>query len=585
LRGWVRQKGGVGKLAGLMVWLAGELLILLVICSLGPGSLVVRRLRWTPLEKLCGAFGASFALTYLAGFALFCVNAPAWGYWCVTAIFLGMGVAAAGQWKVWLGRKQTRSALLALVAVLAWEFMHLAMVRNYDGGAWGGDWIEHYQRTLIFMHELPVRGVIMGTYILPARPPMMNVMAAFYMRQTGGDSFEAFSLIFLFLNGWAVLACCLLLRLFARRWIRCVPALVVLFMLNPSIVENATLTVTKAFAAGLAVLGVAFYVRWLQRGGRSRLVAAGASLAAGILVHYSACGFALAVALHFAISRRARLADWAAVSGVGVLLLAGWFIWSCEIFGAKGTFLSNTTVTFSAPQSPAKNIEKVAYNCFTSIVPLSIRQVGWNVAALKNWGEVRDYYFLMTQQTLPTMIGIAGGCVVLLLLARRLSRRGAQRGFWIFYILFGFLVGIAVNGEWQLAGDAHVTLQSMGMMGVTFLAASLPELSTWLFGLVVGGCALDYALGVLLQFDRESYVYPTLRQPDGTLAFLKDPTLGTYGFSEYVAKTMDGYTFWGDHCAAASTFLELASAGIAVGAMVWLVRWRKRVASNRSANL
>ena len=44
-------------------------------------------------------------------------------------------------------------------------------------------------------------------------------------------------------------------------------ALAILFMLNPTIVQNVTFTWTKAMTAGLVVLGVCLYVRGLRRGG------------------------------------------------------------------------------------------------------------------------------------------------------------------------------------------------------------------------------------------------------------------------------------------------------------------------------
>ena len=40
-------------------------LVLLVVCGFAPGFFFIRRLRWSPMEKLCGSIGASFALLYL----------------------------------------------------------------------------------------------------------------------------------------------------------------------------------------------------------------------------------------------------------------------------------------------------------------------------------------------------------------------------------------------------------------------------------------------------------------------------------------------------------------------------------------
>src|SRR5204863_609076 len=50
--------------------------LLLTVCTAGPGLLIVGRLRWGPMEKLCCAVAASGIVVYLASFALFVFDAP-----------------------------------------------------------------------------------------------------------------------------------------------------------------------------------------------------------------------------------------------------------------------------------------------------------------------------------------------------------------------------------------------------------------------------------------------------------------------------------------------------------------------------
>ena len=40
----------------------GLLLLLLPVCSFAPGFFFVRKLQWSPLEKLCGSLGLSLIL-------------------------------------------------------------------------------------------------------------------------------------------------------------------------------------------------------------------------------------------------------------------------------------------------------------------------------------------------------------------------------------------------------------------------------------------------------------------------------------------------------------------------------------------
>ena len=306
--------------------------------------------------------------------------------------------------------------MLAFAGLFAWYFLHLAMARHFGGGGWGGDWHEHFDRTRYFLHEVPNDFKYVGWYLLPARPPMMNVIASFYCRQVG-MSFEAFSLVFLFLNAFAFLPCCLLLGRMGRGSAKKLGVMVILFMLNPSIVQNATFTWTKAMCAGFVVLGVCFYLRWLDGKGRSWLIAAELTMAAAILIHYSAVPYALILAVHGAwvIWRTRRgLADAIAGLGPAVALLGSWFVWSIAVFGNAVTFGSNTVVAWTTDQTVTDRITKAFYNYFTNLVPFPLHPapVLW-FQPIQTWADVRDYYFMMSQRTLPMMMGCTAGFIVI----------------------------------------------------------------------------------------------------------------------------------------------------------------------------
>jgi hypothetical protein len=125
-----------------------------------------------------------------------------------------------------------------------------------------------------------------------------------------------------------------------------------------------------------------------------------------------------------------------------------------------------------------------------------------------------------------------------------------------------------------------VTLQPLALMGVTLVAAWLPTFRPLIFRLVLAGLAVDYAFGILLEFDRESYIYPTTLNAAGQTIMLPDPTLGGTGAQEYLEKLWAGYTFWGDHMAGFSTTLELLSLAGAVCAVWFLARRSTRLPLN-----
>src|ERR1019366_9442740 len=105
---------------------------------------------------------------------------------------------------------RVRRAVSGQAFLLLWAMVMLAMIRHYSGLGWGGDWLEHFQRSLFFLHRFPANTPILGGYELPARPPMMNVLAAFFLAQTQ-DRFALFQMASAFFNVLVFLPCCLML--------------------------------------------------------------------------------------------------------------------------------------------------------------------------------------------------------------------------------------------------------------------------------------------------------------------------------------------------------------------------------------
>jgi hypothetical protein len=553
-----------------IAWLALKVSLLTAICSIGPGLLIVRLLhhRCSPLECLCAVPAASFVVTYLVSFGLFLIDAPPAAYWTASAAFALMGLAGWRTARLLWRRRVSRAALSAMAMVLIWELLHLAMVRHYNGGDWAVDWAEQFQRTAFFLHEHAADFAFVGEYALPARPPMMNLLAAFICRQSG-FRFESFSLAYVGLNSWTFLPCCLLLRRLAPRGRRLIPLLLALFMLNPSIMQNATLTTTKAFTAGWVVLGVCFYLR-------GRVVPAAGALAAGMLSHYSAGPFAAAIAIFELASvwrGRRNAGTLLAAAVVFVVLLATWLVWSGAVYGWHVTLLSNTTATGAAGRSAAQTLRVVLNNLFTSLIPHPLRPVAENpYVPIDNWGTLRDYYFMMCQTSLPTMIGLAGGAIAAAAIIGMFffRQKSVDRSFWRFFLPFTYVVGIAVCPDPAPFGCAQVTLQALALMGVTLVAAMLPRLKAWAIACLLAGLITDYWLGIFLHFDRQARIYPAMRLPDGRMILFPDPSLGRGGFADYQYKIANKLVFWGDHLAAIEPWLQTLSAVAAAGVIYFL---------------
>ena len=470
------------------------LLLLMGICCFLPGYLVVRNLRWSATEKICGSIAASLIILYLASLLIYILRLPQWSYWICSA---GCAVIVLVVWRELWRRIRipgVRRLLAGYAFLFVWTFTLLLFVRTYSGGGWGGDWLEHFHRSLFFLDHLPLETSFVGLYILPARPPMMNLLAAFFLAHTG-DSFENFSVVCLVLNLLLYFPCALMLTAFVRRGSRRLPLLVGLLACSPIVMQNATYTWTKSLCTFYVIFGLWLYLAGLRKNDSVRIVAAFIALAAGMLVHYSAAPYLLFAAGHLVFQRRWRAT---LVAGTCAAILFGtWLAWSVAHYGPRKTFGSNTTVTTSQ-QIGDSNARKVLLNLRDTIVPHPLRDLPIN-RDQREAGYVRDYFFLMYQTNLIVAMGIAGGFAILILFAR------SRDVFWWTLVPVAVLLGIGVVGERDLAGSAHLTLQPLIVLGLTLLAARFFTLGPLARALIVIGCVADLTLGVFLQHDLENY--------------------------------------------------------------------------------
>ncbi|PYS37655.1 MAG: hypothetical protein DMG14_20495 [Acidobacteria bacterium] len=487
------------------------LLGLLIVCCFAPGFFFVRRLRLSPIEKLCASIGLSLILLYLDTWIVYLAAAGSSGtrmprapFALSSAACVVLGVLAWKDLFRFVRLFRVKRALLGYGFLLLWTLVILAMIRVYSGGPWSGDWQEHFQRTLFFLQRLPATTMFAGVYQLPARPPLMNVLAAYFLAQTQ-DRFELFQILFTFLNLLIFLPCCLLLpALGGVRRPRILP-LVLLFALNPVVMQNATYSWTRGLTAFFVVLGIAFYLRAWRKNDGLRMVAAFVSLAAGILVHYSAGPYVLFLTFHYLLwvfwRRPHKWKELAAIGTTSTVLLATWFAWAVVVYG-EAALLSNTTIT-STQRYQGSNIAKVAANLFDSIVPVLVRDRSlMNTFEQPNSiGRVRDVAFVSYQMNLVFAMGIIGGPVVLWLLFRRVRRRSPrhrlERLFWLALVLFSTVIGVAVVGERDPLGVAHGTLLPLEVTGLTLLATVIYRRRR-LTNLILAGCVVDFSLGVFL---------------------------------------------------------------------------------------
>ncbi|HWB53601.1 MAG TPA: hypothetical protein VG722_05390, partial [Tepidisphaeraceae bacterium] len=488
-----------------------------------------------------------------------------WAYVCsaLSAVALAVSIPDLRRMSA---NHAVRRALCALALLAIWMLLLLALVRNYSGGMWSGDWVEHFDRTQFFLHRENTGHLFIGLYQLPARPPMMNLLAAFFLAQVG-KGFPAFELCFGILNLIAFLPAMLLMNRLAPRGMRGFWFFIIALISSPFFAENVTYTWTKLFCAFYVLLGIALYLR-------RRPVLAFVMLAAGCLVHYSAGTFTLFLAGHYLwnfFRNRPRWRQLLAIIVLSLGLLGTWFGWSIQRYGVRATFAANTSVTDTSKFTPAQNSLKILKNIYDTVVPPIFRiDPRWhNQSAL---GFLRDAAFFYYQQNILFMIGSVGAVVAVSILFRvALQRRTPEKRFWFGLLAFCIPVAIATVGEYEPLGLAHAVLQPIALIGIAMVAAWIPRLPRWILIFLTTGWAFDFALGVWLQFYLENFSFTSISGPGGTHFWSMPVKLLAIAAENFGEKQTFHLKFIGDYCSSASTALLIVLA--IVEAISLLLLW------------
>jgi hypothetical protein len=489
------------------------LIVLLVpICSFAPGFFLVRRLRWDPLEKVTASLGLSLVFLYLAALGIYAAHLPWKVTWVVTAACVAAAVATRNDIVRLFRNRGVRRCLAWFGVLFGFNLLMLSVVRHYVGGYWWGDWAEHYERALYFLDFGPKDHRFIGIYLLPARPPLMNLVCSFFLAQVG-RGFEAFQFVNTFMNLLMFLPCVLLARWMAPRGARYVGLIATLFALNPMFVENAEFTWTKAAVSFYVALGLALYLAAWRKKDPVRMGAAFFSLAAGCLLHYSAGPFAVLLALHYLVfvfpHRPQRWRELASIVLPSAALLATWFSLAIARYGLADTVLSNTTAQESGRLTFTENLSKIALNIFDTLVPSAIRDQPGPAHNSDTLRRLVDGAFYFYQVNLPFAIGSVAWLVALVLFALAVWPRpgGLSRGdrvFWMILVVGSIVLGIATHGARDHFGVAHIGLQPFVAIAVTFVAAKLPRVPRMLRGVILTGLALDFIMGVAIHLYMES---------------------------------------------------------------------------------
>jgi 4-amino-4-deoxy-L-arabinose transferase-like glycosyltransferase len=477
-------------------------------------------------ESVVAGAALSLIAAWGIAWAIFISGAPLWGYVLLPAC-AAVGIAltsaslrgAAGM----VRDPGARDLILGQVIVTGWCVGWLSFVRSHSGGAWTGDSYEHWERAHFFLREWPAYRLFIDQFEMPARPPLANVLTAAFMQLTRTD-YAHYQLISTVLCSLAYLPVGLLAGRFGGRTAARIA--VVLMMLNPLFLQNATYPWTKLLAVFFILTGLYFFLRVRDRdeaSGRAAVVCA-LCLAGAVVTHYSAGPYVATLAVPWLVMgwERGWRSPFPAMTVTAVLagacVLAPWFAWSVAEYGWGGTFLSNSSIT-TLGKWQGSHLVKIALNLRDTLLPPQVRGFHGRLFLQSSpWGTLRDQFFILYQVNLL----FALGCVGWIVAAREGWREyraadGRDRMFWALAVAGFVVASIAVYGDREHYGITHICLQSVVLLGVAFIASRWENLPRrWKCALVVG-CAVDFVLGIALQFALEDFAIDLWLDPGRSL--------------------------------------------------------------------
>ncbi len=472
----------------------------LVVFGLGPA--LIPSGFGTPLQRAVAGVATSLVLVYLLGFGIYLAGLPRETYWALPGLTVFVVTLRRRQLAELCADRDTITGLVGWLALAAWLLAWQCTVFSYSGATWQADWYEHYHRAKFFLDHWDLHTRFLSTYSLAARPPLANIDTAAFLALTGSRFalYQAACVLLASVVIWPVL---LLQRAFARDGKRVPTGWVVLLLMTlPALVQNSIFTWTKVPTAFFVLTAIAFLAEPVAF--FPRRLAGWLSLTAGMLAHYSAGPWLVALAVaefvrNPAILKRCLTPRGIAIGAACVVLFSTWLGWSLAKLGSRETFGSNSTVLDGAALTTGQRLQHAALNLYYTTVPVIFRKIDYGPYKSPDaLVALRDAYFNSVQSSAPMLAGALGAVVALALLIverRQLDWRGAR--FWGPLLATALVVGTAVHTDVINLGVAQICLLPLALIIVAWLAARMPaHPGLRVVGLV--GAGIDLALGIVL---------------------------------------------------------------------------------------
>lgn len=495
--------------------LAGTILLCVI-----PGWGLARHIKLSSLCQLLAAVIFGFLWIYLLEFGAYLLSLPQWIPFSL--LILSCLFSLAYCFYSSRNAEETVSfpmnGLLAWMSLAFWIFAFQVPIVAYGPAGWPGDWFEHYERSLFFLHQLPADTLFFNDFWpLAARGPVFNANAGLHMVAFGSD-FATYQIISTCLNTFPVIAMALLIRDMARiPETRSIWISLLLFAWAPFAVQQEIYAWTKLFSIGFVLAGIHFYRTGLMNKNKHAMALSFLSFALGILSHYMVVIFTVFFIGHFLFFMWKKHWNWRPFIpslAICCLILATWFGYLFVTFGIQATLKANSTLGgkyTNTMVSDADNYSHVqtafAGNMISSVIPFTWRhnieglgrapivlqadfRFGREALPERSDPEFELYYELSAnQRSLIGNLGTAGMAGLMLGLLIFWRSRGRQfetqsssidlqemqeNEFpgWKFWALF-FIVGIPLNilpsRVFDFHGTAHLNLQPFVFLVIIFI--------------------------------------------------------------------------------------------------------------------
>ena len=549
-------------------------IFLVVLAIIGPALLASPFLGWTQgVERLALSLAAGILAAYLTVFCLYLSGITLLWFWILPTAGVAHAIIAPKGIISWWRDLSTRRLLGRWALLALWCLGWQGLIVSYSGGGWAGDWLEHYKRAQFFLHHWPSDVHFLGLYLLPARPPLVNLWTAGLLSLTG-DRFDHYQVITTLFSSLVVFPLTVLLR----RWRadhRAENLLLILLMVSPLFLQNATFPWTKLGSAFFVLLAIAQLSPGAGGPSRERLVAGAVLLAGGMLAHYSVGPWIIALGTASAWTRRH---EWSDKNFRYSILLAGlcagvlfatWLGWALTVYGPTTTFTANTAVALAPGGTFAERAGRAVTNLWSTVSPLSAANELAPVDQTSILGRWRDQGFMLFQLKLPFAFGSIGGAVLLWQLCR--IRWSKENRFWLISVPLIVVFGTVTHAQINLTGLTHIALQPLVLLGLVWLAGEAHRLPRWLGCVWAGGLALDLGLGIVLHFMVEALwldrlLIPGLSPPQYLAAYTETARIN------WQAKSYLHLTYLADIVSPSICWVVLLTVSLTASSLFWRAR-------------